>query len=582
MEIITRKQPRKGRPFVLTLIVAGTLILAVFLILWSERPPQAKSKEASDLVFSSERAMRHVENIAQYPHPAGTLAINGVRVYLMEQMEQLGLNPELQEFNGRLKTKHFDADIELTNILGVIKGSGNGKPLLLMSHYDSVPTGPGANDASVSVSSLLETARALQAGPKLQNDIWILLTDGEEKGLLGAEVFFQDPRHLENIGMVANFEARGSKGSSFMFQTSEGNGRLIEGYSEAVTNPVSNSLLVDLYKKLPNDTDLTVALEYGLPGLNFAYGDGWVAYHTPMDNVDNVSLQTMQHQGENALAVANHFGNLDLSNLESENRIYFNMFGILIHYPASWSVLISVIFAGIWLFFVIYFARKSLVTLKGSLLGLLITLGSMLLSIGLSYGLWQLIFAGWAHKVTMFSGATYDAILYNVCFALVALIVNVVLFRMVIRKVNEVDMMLSGMCLFLLLLIGSTWMLPGASYLFTIPLLAHFIALTWAIWSRKPMEIVNHPVVILGTLLIPVLMFTSFFYILFIMMPPSISLFSSAIASLILAFSYPAMKLLAQSWRLVLPAAMLAIVLLLAFGWVQAEPSPERPVYTAR
>ncbi|SMF82607.1 Predicted aminopeptidases [Paenibacillus uliginis N3/975] len=582
MEIITRKQPQKGRPFVLTLIVAGTLILAVFLILWSERPPQAKSEVASDLVFSSERAMRHVENIAQYPHPSGTLAINGVRVYLREQMEQLELNPELQEFNGRLKTKHFDADIELTNILGVIKGSGNGKPLLLMSHYDSVPTGPGANDASVSVASLLETARALQAGPKLQNDIWILLTDGEERGLLGAEVFFRDPKHQETIGMVANFEARGSKGSSFMFQTSEGNGRLIEEYSKAVTNPVSNSLLVDLYKKLPNDTDLTVALENGLPGLNFAYGDGWVAYHTPMDNVDNVSLQTMQHQGENALAIAKHFGNLDLSNLESENRIYFNMFGILIHYPASWSVLISVIFAGIWLFFVIYFVRKSLVTLKGSLLGLLITLGSMLLSIGLSYGLWQLIFAGWAHKVTMFSGATYDAILYNVCFALVALIVNVVLFRLVIRKVNEVDMMLSGMCLFLLLLIGSTWMLPGASYLFTIPLLAHFIALTWAIWSRKPMEIVNHPVVILGTLLIPVLMFTSFFYILFIMMPPSISLFSSAIASLILAFSYPAMKLLAQSWRLVLPAAMLAIVLLLAFGWDQAEPSPERPVYTAR
>lgn len=91
--------------------------------------------------------------------------------------------------------------------------------------------------------------------------------------------------------MIANFEARGSKGSSFMFQTSDSNSRIIEEYAQAVSNPVSNSLLVDLYKQLPNDTDLTVALEHGLPGLNFAYGDGWVAYHTPMDNTENVSLK---------------------------------------------------------------------------------------------------------------------------------------------------------------------------------------------------------------------------------------------------------------------------------------------------
>ena len=209
--------------------------------------------------------------------------------------EALGLNPDVQEFNGRLTTKYIDADIQLTNILGVIKGTGSGKPLLLMSHYDSVPTGPGANDASVSVASLLETARAIQAGPPPQNDIWILLTDGEE-GSAGAEVFFRDP-HLE-VGMIANFEARGSKGSSFMFQTSDSNSRIIEEYAQAVSNPVSNSLLVDLYKQLPNDTDLTVALEHGLPGLNFAYGDGWVAYHTPMDNTENVSLETMRSRRE--------------------------------------------------------------------------------------------------------------------------------------------------------------------------------------------------------------------------------------------------------------------------------------------
>ncbi|MGE7056964.1 M28 family peptidase, partial [Paenibacillus glucanolyticus] len=420
------------------------------------------------------------------------------------------------------------------------------------------------------------------AGPPPQNDIWILLTDGEEKGLLGAEVFFRDPQHRE-IGMIANFEARGSKGSSFMFQTSDGNGRIIEEYARAVSNPVSNSLLVALYKQLPNDTDLTVALEHGLPGLNFAYGDGWVAYHTPMDNTDNVSLETMQHQGENALAMAKHFGNLDLSDLSSEgDRVYFNLFGLLLHYPAKWVVAITLVLAAIWLGLVFMFARISSLSIKGSLIGLLIPILAAVLSTALSYGLWKLIDALWAGKMTQPSGATYDSLLYSVSFILVTLIVHVALTRWILRKANELEMLLGGAFLFLLLLVGSSWLLPGASYLFAIPLLVHFIALAWAAFTRDPLQSLHHPAVVLTTTLVPILLFASIFHIVFLLLPPGIHLFSVVLVGFILALMSPAVRMLAQAWKWAVPAAFIAIIVLLGIGWTQAEPGPDRPVYERR
>lgn len=582
MQIQLSRPPDRKPPYWLPLTTILAVILVISLMLWFEKPPQARSTDTPATEFSAERAMVHVEQIAQQPHPLGSSAHAEVRAYLVEQMEQLGLNPDVQEFNDRLTTKYIDQSVQLTNILGVIKGTGSAKPLLLMSHYDSVPAGPGANDASVSVASLLETARAIQAGPPPQNDIWILLTDGEEKGLLGAEVFFRDPQHRE-IGMIANFEARGSKGSSFMFQTSDGNGRIIEEYARAVSNPVSNSLLVALYKQLPNDTDLTVALEHGLSGLNFAYGDGWVAYHTPMDNTDNVSLETMQHQGENALAMAKHFGNLDLSDLSSEgDRVYFNLFGLLLHYPAKWVVAITLVLAAIWLGLVFMFARISSLSIKGSLIGLLIPILAAVLSTALSYGLWKLIDALWAGKMTQPSGATYDSLLYSVSFILVTLIVHVALTRWILRKANELEMLLGGAFLFLLLLVGSTWLLPGASYLFAIPLLVHFIALAWAAFTRDPLQSLHHPAVVLTTTLVPILLFASIFHIVFLLLPPGIHLFSVVLVGFILALMSPAVRMLAQSWKWAVPAAFIAIIVLLGIGWTQAEPGPDRPVYERR
>ena len=64
------------------------------------------------------------------------------------------------------------------NIVARMEGTGSGKALLLLSHYDSalVPS-PGASDAGSGIVTILETLRAYKASEKKpKNDIIILLS----------------------------------------------------------------------------------------------------------------------------------------------------------------------------------------------------------------------------------------------------------------------------------------------------------------------------------------------------------------------------------------------------------------------
>jgi len=87
--------------------------------------------------------------------------------------------------------------------------------VLLVAHYDSVPTGPGANDDGVGVATLLETARALTASAPLQNDVIFLFTDSEETGLLGAQAFVTEHLWAKEVEVVLNFEGRGNGGLNY-------------------------------------------------------------------------------------------------------------------------------------------------------------------------------------------------------------------------------------------------------------------------------------------------------------------------------------------------------------------------------
>lgn len=132
---------------------------------------------------------------------------------------------EVQKTHGvstRMAANVFGAG-SVENVVARVKGSTGGRGVLLVAHYDTVPTSTGAGDDASGVATLLETARALKAGAVPSHDVIILFTDSEETGQLGARAFVKEHPWVNDVGVVLNFDARGRGGPVIMFETSPGN-----------------------------------------------------------------------------------------------------------------------------------------------------------------------------------------------------------------------------------------------------------------------------------------------------------------------------------------------------------------------
>ncbi len=164
----------------LLLLLWLAVIISAGLLL--DRPPAPVPASAPLSQFSAERALTYLNEFAQRPHPVGTPEHDRVRDYLVEQIKSFGLTPEIQRTTGVTPIYQVSGMVE--NIIARLKGTGS-RPdaVMLAGHYDSVPAGPGAGDDGAGVAALLETMRALRAGPPPKNDIIFLLTDGEEEGM---------------------------------------------------------------------------------------------------------------------------------------------------------------------------------------------------------------------------------------------------------------------------------------------------------------------------------------------------------------------------------------------------------------
>ena len=187
---------------------------------------------------------------------------------------------------------------------------------------------------------MLETARILAGGPAPRNEILFLFTDAEEAGLNGAEAF----ANLHPLGrepaVVLNLEARGSSGPVVMFETSRGNANLIDVFAGA-PHPVGSSIAVEIYRVLPNDTDFTPFLPTtASPGSTPPTSTGRTPTTRRVDRPAAMNRASLQHHGDNALALARELGRTDLRPLlepAGSDATYFPLPGFLMRYP-GWLV----------------------------------------------------------------------------------------------------------------------------------------------------------------------------------------------------------------------------------------------------
>jgi hypothetical protein len=333
------------------------LAIAALACLWSSHTPKPLAVDAPPAVFSAERAMVDDRIIAARPHPEGSAEAKVARDYIFSRMAALGLNPRrvqgeavevFPRFRGRVA-----AGGRVENLIGVLAGTDPKAPaLLLMAHSDSVPGSPGAADDAAGVISALEIVRALKAAGPQRRDVAVLITDGEETGLLGARAFFADHDPLlKHIGLVVNMEARGGGGRAAMFETGARNGAAMALFGRAVKNADALSLMSEIYKYMPNSTDFTVSKAAGFPGYNFAFTGEEFDYHSPSSTPAVLDQGSVQHMGEQALAIVRGLEAAPALPSPAPDAIYSDVFGgpVLVYPPlVGWLIIaVSALLAGI-------------------------------------------------------------------------------------------------------------------------------------------------------------------------------------------------------------------------------------------
>lgn len=463
----------------------ASLLAAIVLTLTFGQPPAPRVTTPTAGPISLERARADVRVLTREAGHTGSPGNAQRRRYILEQLERAGVTGEVQSTDAAVSLLGRVVAARVHNVVARLPGRERGPAVLLSAHYDAVPNSPGAGDDAAGVATLLETARVLRASAPLRRDVLFLFTDGEELGLLGAEAFVGQHPLAREVGWVLNFEARGSRGVSAMYETSLPNAELLGIFSRVAPRPVASSLIASLSRVLPNDTDFTVYRRAGMAGYAFAFADGFEDYHRATDTVHRLDARSLSHHLSYAVPLARELAEHPPARGSAAPRqqdvVYFDVLGrAVVSYPL-WLALASggLAFAA-WLLVVVYGRRAGLASWSGVAWGLLGVAGSLigpmvavsllewLLARGLGLPLRQRI--EWASGLLV----AHVSLGLAVCFEV---------YRRLLRRASAAELELGswGAGALLALLLAAA--VPGASYapaLSTLPGIAGW----W--WRRGP------------------------------------------------------------------------------------------------
>lgn len=460
-------------------IITFLFIVAIGLTAFYDiQPPSPLPATAADSLFSADRAAGYIRDIARGPHPLGSRANLKVRAYIVRQLDALGLHPRLDTavVTGSYRGIHYAASV--VNIIARIPGTANTKAILLMAHYDSVPTGPGASDDGSGVATILETLRALKASHPLKNDIIAVFTDGEEVGMMGGQALTENKSLMKQIGVALNFEARGTNGPSLMFETSNDNGWLIKQLAMSAPDPVATSLSYDIYKHLPNNTDFSWLKAKGVAGMNFAFIGDLDHYHSELDNYSNINESSIQHDGSYALALARHFGGISLPGPKAENEVYFNFFWPpFVHYSESFAIPLSALAAFVFLLTMYAGIKKKTIKLFKTVVSILLPLLPLIVTGTGTFFLWKVLQASFPESSHFLFGVFYYDAIFLCAIVAAALAIASVYYILLRKFFRSSEMAMGSLFWWLVLAAVATYYLPYGAYIFQWPLLFSSLAL---------------------------------------------------------------------------------------------------------
>ncbi len=192
-------------------------------------------------LFVDSNARAHIGMLAGTigSRPAGTPANARAREYIIDQLKQIGFAVRVQETDARRHELGLTARV--ANIIGVLPGERS-EALGLISHYDSSPHAPGATDDALGVGVSLEAARVFAASGRRHWSMFVIVTDAEEAGLMGAAALVTDREVMDRLRAYINLESIGSSGTAVLFETGPGNAWLVSPWARRAPHPRGGSV----------------------------------------------------------------------------------------------------------------------------------------------------------------------------------------------------------------------------------------------------------------------------------------------------------------------------------------------------
>ncbi|MFG2015419.1 M20/M25/M40 family metallo-hydrolase [Actinomadura geliboluensis] len=460
--------PRRALAGVLGLVALGAIVFAAAV---TDGPPRPLPADAPAGEFSAARALGHLDRFATEPRPIGSAASKRTREYLVGRLRAEGFGVQVQRAVGASSSTGLATFGLVENVVATLPGSDSTGTVMLAAHYDSAAMGPGASDDGAAVAAILETARALRQQGPLRNDLVLLLSDGEEDGVLGAEAFVREHPLGRAGGVLLNFEARGAGGPALMFETTRRNAGLVGAFADAAPRPHGDSSMVEIYRMLPNNTDFTPLSEAGFRGMNFAWVERGSHYHTATDSIANLDRGSLQHHGATMLALARTLGDTDLADLDDGgDATYFRLPGMMVTYPGALVPLLTVLSVAVFGALVVTVRKRRLASLPRMMVAAVSAVLPLLLAAVLAQVLWSVL-AGVRPEYDTMGGLLHRPVPYRAAVAALTVLALFLWYAPLRRRLGPAALAVGALAWPTGLGVLLTWAAPGAAFLCALPAL---------------------------------------------------------------------------------------------------------------
>nr|CAD7394429.1 unnamed protein product [Timema cristinae] len=328
---------RSGLP----LYSVGLVFLTGFVLFWAENtvsnslptPLKLQDKESHPGRFITEEAWGHLHHLTSF-------------------------GPKLA---GSYENEVLAVDY-LTREINFIIQSANPRQRLLLD----VQKTTGGSDDGLNCAVMLEVLRVIsQSNTPLQHNVIFLFNGAEESPLKASHGFITQHKWAKEIAAFINLEACGAGGKEILFQAGPNHPWLVKLYVESAPHPNALVLAEDIFQSdlIPSDTDFRVFRDFGnIPGLDFAHAMNGYVYHTKYDNMDSIPRGTVQHTGDNLLALVQRLASsAELSDPRQHaagREVYFNILPkIVVHYSEEAGVFFNLLFIGLSIYTALVNAR---------------------------------------------------------------------------------------------------------------------------------------------------------------------------------------------------------------------------------